>query len=137
MQIPERIHLTVDHNFNFSLPGVLPFLATIQRTLMALQETVDALTAQNATLTTAIDQAAAASALTNDKADALILAHNVMADDLAALRGQIANQVSPATLAQLDTILANGAAAITKAQAITAAAVEQGAQNDQAAAIVA
>lgn len=128
------MHFTLDINVNF--PGVLPLLSTIQRTLMALQDSINALQAQAAEQGAALDQALAASALTNDKADALIVAHNVMADELAALRGTIANQVTPEALAALDAILANGASAIAKAQAITAAAVEQGAQNDQAAAIV-
>lgn len=129
------MHFTLDINVNF--PGVLPLLSTIQRTLMALQDSIEALQAQAVTLTAAVDSAEAATTLVNSKADGLILAHNVMADELAALRGQIASQVTPEALAALDAILANGASAIAKAQAITAAAVEQGAQNDEAAAIVA
>lgn len=129
------MRVTLDINVNF--PGVLPLLLTIQRNLMALQDSINALQAQAAETDAALDRAVAASNLTNEKADALILAHNTMADELAALRGTIANQVTPEALAALDAILANGASAIAKAQAITAAAVEQGAQNDEAAAIVA
>jgi hypothetical protein len=128
------LHVVVDLNFNISLPGVLPFLSTITRNLMALQDQVAALTAQSEALTAAVESARAATALTNDKADALILAHSTMADELAALRGTL---VDPATIAALDAILATQAASIAKAQEITAAAVAQGAENDGAAAIVA
>lgn len=123
------LHISID--FNVNLPGLTAFFNSLKEDIMGKLEDLQASTDA---LTVAVDAAKAQSAASNDKVDALILAHNVMADELAALKDTIAGGAL-VTAADIDAILAKQATALASANEITAGDTAQDVETDAATAV--
>lgn len=123
------MHISIDINVN--LPGLTAFFNSLKEDIMGKLEELQASTDA---LTVAVDAAKAQSAASNDKVDALVLAHNVMADELAALKDTIAGGAL-VTAADIDAILAKQATALASANEITAGDAAQAVETDAATAV--
>jgi hypothetical protein len=123
-------HISID--FNVNLPGLKAFFNSLKEDIMGKLEDLKASTDAS---TAAVASAKAASEAANTKVDRLILAHNVMADELAALKGTIAGGALISE-AEIDEIIAKQKAALADANEITSGDQAQGAETDAAADVV-